>query len=211
MLAAFIATFQSNTGELSFQMDNNLFQTVGRFLVSRDLEGAASYLERLLEAEKCERFSTLVKSRFSNPSPTVLAHINSFIDACQKEFAVKAVYLAHNGLVYNSDQWCFDVLAYDQIHDLSQDYEWLCHPRSRGSNPLTLTGLETVQDDFGWYIEQQLEDQPPWVGAADIAENLVKVRVVQLVQSALASGPLLRPIPVFATAYVPDFYCRFDP
>jgi hypothetical protein len=120
-------------------------------------------------------------------------------------------YLPHNGFVFNHDCWYFDSLAYDQVHDLSQDYAWLCHPRSPNWDTYTLTGLEKVQENFGWYVENELYDQESWEPLANIAEYLVKVRVVQLVHSALASGPLILPIRVFTTAYGPDFYCRFDP
>lgn len=124
---------------------------------------------------------------------------------------MKAVYLPHNGFEFNYDRWYFDSLAYDQVHDVSKNYEWLCHSRSQNSDTFTLTGLETTQQDFSWYVENELYDDASWEPVADIAAFLVKVRFVQLIQLALASGPLVLPIPVLTTTYGMDFYCRFDP
>jgi hypothetical protein len=188
-----------------------LSATVGQLLRTHDIEGASAHLEKLLHAENCDRFVSLAESHFSNTPASVLQHINSFIAVCEEEFDVKSIYLPHNGFVCNYECWFFDSSGYDQFHDVSDDYEWLCYPRLRNCDTFTLTGLERTQADFGWYIESELYDQPSWLAVADIAELLVKVRFVQLIKSSLAAGRLVKPIPILVTAYDCDFYCSFVP
>ena len=192
-------------------MSDELFTIVGRFLTKHDVDGASAHLEGLLSVADSGRFCSLLKSRFTNSPQSVLNHINMFLEICQKQFNVKAVYLPHNGFVYNNDRWYFDSLAYDQFHDLLLNWEWLCHSNSPNWDTFTLLGLESVQEDFRLYVEGDACDQDHWHSIADIAELLVKVRYVQLIQSALATDSLCVRVPLFVTAYTPDFYCRFDP
>lgn len=206
-----INSLSQQTMRYILPMSEELFTIVGRFLTAQDVDGASAHLERLLCAANSDRFGSLLESRFTNSPQSVLTHINTFLVTCQKQFDVKAVYLPHNGFVYNNDRWYFDSLAYDQVHDLSLNWEWLCHSNSPNWDIFTLLGLESAQQDFRWYVENDACDQEHWQSVADIAEFLVKVRFVQLVQSALATGSLCVRVPVFVTAYTPEFYCRFDP
>lgn len=192
-------------------MNEDLSTTVGALLIKRNIDAAATVLEARLRAQTSTRFASLVNSRFTNPPKAVLDHINGFLIACQKEFDVKAIYLPHNGLVFNNDRWYFDSNAYDVVNDLTADYEWLCHPRSIEWDAFTLTGLEKAQDDFRWYVDDEMFEHETWESIAEIAELLVKVRLVQLIASAISSGPLAVAVPVFTTAYGSDFFCRFDP
>ncbi|MEZ5942526.1 MAG: hypothetical protein R3C18_14120 [Planctomycetaceae bacterium] len=150
-------------------------------------------------------------SEFTNPPQMVLNHINGFLIKCQRDFDVKAVYLPHNGFVFNNDRWYFDSNAYDVIHGISDDYEWLCYPKSTEWDSFTLTGLEKAQEDFEWYVKEEKFEDEEWESVADAAELLVKMRVVQLIARALTSGPLAFPVPVITTAYDCDFFCQFNP
>lgn len=192
-------------------MENDLSASVGALLIRNDTGGAVVLLENRLRAKNSDRFVSLLDSRFTNPPQAVLEHINAFLAACQKLFDVKAVYLTHNGFVFNNDRWYFDSNAYDEVHDITHEYEWLCHRVSPDWETFTLTGLEQAQDDFRWYADNEMFDDEKWESVADIAELLVKVRFVQLVESALKSGALILPVPIITVAYGFDFFCRFDP
>jgi hypothetical protein len=192
-------------------MDEAISATVGALLIEKKVDDAAKFVEGKLRAEQPTRFASLLDTRFTNSPSSVLEHINGFITACSQEFDVKAVYLPHNGFVFNNDRWHFDSNGYDVSRPLTQEYEWLCEPRRRDWETFTLTGLEAVQADFDWYVGEDKYEDPHWELISDIAELLVKVRFVQLIASALANGPLVLPIPVITTAYGFDFFCQFDP
>jgi hypothetical protein len=192
-------------------MDADLSIKVGALLIKSQIDAAAKVVEDKLLATGSARFTSLLTSRFTNPPQSVLKHINGFLMTCQTAFDIKAIYLPHNGLVFNSDRWYFDSNAYDVIHDLDKDYEWLCHPKPIEWEAFTLTGLEPAQDDFAWYVDEEMFENENWETIADLAELLVKVRFAQLIASTLSSGPLTLSVPVITTAYGPDFFCRFDP
>ncbi len=191
-------------------MDEDLFAGVGASLINGDVDVAAKNAEDALRAQESTRFASLLTSGFTNTPRSVLHHINGFLMECKKAFDVKAVYLPHNGFVFNNDRWYFDSNAYDVANDIATDYEWLCHPRSIEWEPFTLTGLEKAQEDFAWYVNEEKFDDEKWESIAAIAELLVKVRFVQLIASAQRSGSLALPIAVITTAYGFDFFYRFD-
>lgn len=192
-------------------MNEDLFASVGSSLVKGDVKVAVQNAADAFRAQECSRFASLLNSGFTNTPRSVLNHINGFLMECKKAFDVKAIYLPHNGFIFNNDRWYFDSNAYDMVNDIAMEYEWLCHPRSIEWESFTLTGLERAQEDFEWYVNEEKFDDEKWELIADIAELLVKARFVQLIESALTSGSLVVSVPVITTAYGFDFFWRFAP
>ncbi len=58
-------------------------------------------------------------------------------------------------------------------------------------------------------MENEIYKQGTHEAAQEIATLLVMVRFVQLIKSALATGPLSRSVPVLATAHDFDIVGRF--
>src|SRR5262249_39046091 len=146
---------------------------------------------------------------FSNKPKSVLSAINEFIDACSKEFSIKAVYLEMNGFDINPDRWYFDFFGYTKYGADPQNLEWLCEWKSPHWPQVTLRGLEAVQTDFDWYHAEEIWEDKRLERAYDLAVLLVMCKFVSLIESTLAAGPRSRPIPVLATAHEFDIVARF--
>ncbi|HXT58963.1 MAG TPA: hypothetical protein VN699_10010 [Pirellulales bacterium] len=192
-------------------MNVELWQTVNRCFQNNDVAGAASYLESHLRAHSLDRFTSLAEKHFTNSPQSVLEHINKFIDRCKEQCEVAAVYLEMNGFDANYDRWYFDSFAYTDYRDDPDDLDWLCDWSSPKWPQLTLTGLEDIQEDFKWYMENEVYDKNTHNAGEELAVLLVMVRFVQLTQAALESGNLAKPIPVLATAHDFDIFGRFAP
>jgi len=189
----------------------DLWQTVDTYLRSNDVDGAATDLESRLRATATDRFISLTDSHFTNAPRDVLTHINQFIDACQRQFDVRAVYLEMNGFDINYDRWYFDSFAYTEYSDDPEDMDWLCDWTSPDWEQFTLHGLEQTQDNFRWYMENKIYDRKTHDAEKEIATLLVMVRFVQLVRSSLDAGTLSCAIPLLATAHDFDMFGRFMP
>ena len=175
-----------------------------------DIGGAIKFLEERLAKEKVARFKGLLGKGFINPPKSILSAINKFIDACAKKFAVKAVYLEMNGFDINPDRWYFDSFGYSNYSADPQDLEWLCDWQSPDWPQVTLKGLEDVQADFEWYHAKEIWKDKKFEKAYGFAVLLVMCKYVSLIESALAGGPRLKPIPVLATAHDFDIVGRFE-
>ncbi len=116
-----------------------------------------------------------------------------------------------NGFDINYDRWYFDSFGYSEYVADPDDLEWLCDWRSPDWTQFTLTGLEPTQDDFRWYVEKEIWQNGTHKTAKELAVLLVMVRFVQLIQSALAAGPLVLDVPVLATAHDFDMVGRLEP
>ena len=192
-------------------MDKDLWKTVSNYLRSNDVDAAATDLESRLRRAVSDRFTTLADLHFTNPPRDVIAHINGFIAKCQSQFDVRAVYLEMNGFDINYDCWYFDSFAYTEYSDDPDDLDWLCDWTSPDCNEFTLTGLEQTQDDFRWYMENNIYEHKTHDVEMEIATLLVMVRFVQLIRSAIDSGILASPVPVLATAHDFHMFGRFKP
>lgn len=192
-------------------MDVELWQRVENYLRSNDIDAAAADLESRLRTSASDRFRSLADLRFTNSPSAVLNHINRFIAHCATKFTVRAVYLEMNGFCVNYDRWYFDSFAYTEYSDAEDDLDWLCDWASPDWETLTLTGLEQTQDDFRWYMEDEIYNLKSHDKEEDIATLLVMIRFVQLVRSAMDSGPLVCAVPLLATAHDFDIFGRFKP
>jgi hypothetical protein len=190
-------------------VNEDLWKTVDTYLRSDDIDGAATDLETRLRAAASNRFASLADSHFTNSPHRVLAHINDFINACQAQFDVRAVYLEMNGFDINYDRWYFDSFAYNEYSDDPDDVDWLCDWASPDWDSFTLTGLEQTQDDFRWYMENRIYDRKTHDVEKEIATLLVMVRFVQLIRSSLTSGTLAASVPLIATAHDFAIFGRF--
>ena len=193
-------------------MDFELYGIIDTKLRASDINGAIILLEELLAAEKCDRFSSLVGTGFTNPPDIVLAYINKFISSCESEFSIQSAYLEMNGFDINSDFWFFSPFGYESYETDPDDLDWLSDWQADESTEIMpLTGLEIVQADYAWYHGERGDSDSSYTHAYDIATLLVMVKFVALVEAALSSGPLLKPIPVLATAHEFDIVGRFIP
>jgi hypothetical protein len=192
-------------------MNVDLWQTVNRFFRKNDVAGAASHLESLLRVHSPDRFTSLTEKHFTNAPNVVLDHLNAFIDRCGENFNVAAVYVEMNGFDINYDRWYFDSFGYTQYVNDPDDLDWLSDWSSPQWGDLTLTGLEDVQKDFRWYTENRTYKAKTGDTVVELAILLVMVRFVQLIETALGSGRLAKPVPVLATAHDFDILGRFIP
>jgi hypothetical protein len=189
-------------------MNIELWQTVDRFFRNNDVASAASYLESLLRADCSDRFVSLAEKHFTNTPQSVLEHVNAFINGCGEEFDVMSVYLEMNGFDINYDRWYFDSFGYSEYAEDPDDLEWLCNWSSPEWPQLTLTGLEDIQGDFRWYMENEVYEKGYEI-VKEVAVLLVMVRFAQLVEAAIRSGDLAKNIPVLATAHDFDIVGRW--
>jgi hypothetical protein len=190
-------------------MEMKLCDAVDRRFRKSEIGGAINFLEARLAKEKVDRFKGLLGEGFTNTPRSILSAINKFIDACAKEFAVKAVYLEMNGFDINPDRWYFDSFAYTEYGADPQDLEWLCEWQSPAWPQVTLKGLEPVQADFEWYHANEIWNDKKFERAYDLAVLLVMCKYVSLIESALAAGSRSKPVPVLATAHDFDIVGRF--
>ena len=167
-------------------------------------------LEEGLSKEKVRRFKGPLGTGFTNNPRAVLSVINKFISACAKRFDINAVYLEMNGFDINTDRWYFDSFGYTTYGSDPQNLEWLCCWQPPPGPLVILKGLEAAQKDFAWYHAREICRDKQYERAYDLAVLLVMCRFVSLIESALASGPRSKPIPILATAHDFDIVARFE-
>ncbi len=193
-------------------MNVELWKTVDRFFRKNDVSDAASYLESLLRESRSDRFVSLVDKHFTNAPRSVLKHINAFIKGCGDDGEeVGAVYLEMNGFDINYVRWYFDSFAYADYVDDPDDLDWLSSWSSPEWPQFTLTGLEDVQEDFRWYMENKVYEEKTYETVRELAVLLVMVRFVQLVETAIQLRNLAKPVPMLATAHEFDIVARWIP
>jgi hypothetical protein len=115
-----------------------------------------------------------------------------------------------NGFDINPDRWYFDFFGYKRYAADPDDLQWLCEWQSPDWPQVTLKGLEQVQADFEWYHHEEIWNDKKLEWAYELAVLLVMVKFVTLIESALASGPRSKLIPVLATAHGFDILGRFE-
>ena len=191
-------------------LDSALWNAVARRFRECDIGGTARFLEERLAQEKVERFRGLLGRTFTNEPREILSAINEFISAAGSEFDLKAVYFEMNEFDINPDRWFFDFFGFDHYTDDRDDVDWLCEWNPVDWPEVTLTGLESVQADFAWYMNEEMYNDEKFARAKDVAVLLVMAKFVALIEAALASGARAKPIPVFATAHDFDIVGRFD-
>jgi hypothetical protein len=191
-------------------MEMKLWKAVDRCFGKSDVGGAIDFLEERLAKEQVARFKGLLGKGFSNSPRSILSAINKFINACSKQFALKAVYLEMNGFDINPDRWYFDSFGYATYGADPQDLEWLCEWQSPAWPQVTLKGFAPVQKDFEWYHANEVWEDKKYERAYDLAVLLVMCKYVSLIELALAAGPRSKPIPVLATAHDFDVLGRFE-
>lgn len=190
-------------------MNVDLWKIVDNYLRSNNIDAAAAVLESQLRATATDRFASLAESHFTNSPRDVFGHVNQFIAACQAQFDVRAIYLEMNGFDINYDRWYFDSFGYTKYSDDPEDLDWLCDWASPDWDQFTLTGLEKTQDDFRWFMENEIYEDETHDAAKEIAALLVMIRFVQLIKSSLDTGRLTGSLPLFATAHDFDIFGRF--
>ncbi len=187
----------------------NHWETVATLLYTNEIDGAESYLESRFRELGSERFRSLTELRFNNSPISVFRHIKSFVDECQAMFEVSAVYLEMNGFDINYNRWFFDSFAYDTAGEDADETEWLCDWTSPDWPEFTLNGLEKVQDDFRWYVENEIYKVEGYKQAKELATLLVMVRFLQLIRDSLEAGTFDKSIIVIANAHDFDMFGRF--
>jgi len=187
-----------------------LWNAVDRRFRKSDISGALRFLEERLAKEKTPRFKGLLGKGFTNQPKSVLSAINKFIDACSKQFNIKAVYVEMNGFDINPDRWYFDSFGYTKYGADPENIEWICEWQSPEWPQVTLKGLESVQADFEWYHAKEMWQDKKLERAYELAVLLVMCKFVSLIQSALAVSARSKSIPVLATAHDFDILGRFE-
>jgi hypothetical protein len=189
-------------------VDTDLWGKIDDYFKRSDIDGAVQFLENLLEREPASQFKGLLGGPFSNPPGAILDAVNQFIETCQKQFDLKAVYLEMNGFDINYDRWYFDFFGYSEGPDEEDDFDWLSHWQSKPWPQTTLEGLESVQKDFEWYDKNKIWETKEYEKPRELAVLLVMAKFVALIQAAIGAGPLAKPILVLATAHDFDIIGR---
>jgi len=190
-------------------MDIEIWRTVDELLRVSDFVGAEDYLENLLANEEGPLFKGLIGTTFTNAPESVLATINQFISACSKSFDIKAVYLEMNGFDINYDRWYFDLFGYADTIGNRDEQDWLSEYQFYDWPEITLTGFEALQNDFKQYHTEQLYDDQSVNKSYELAQLLVMVKFVSLINGSLKTGELVKHVPVLATAHDFDILARF--
>jgi hypothetical protein len=191
-------------------MEMILWNAVDRRFRKSDISGAIKFLEKRLAKEKVAHFKGLLEKGFTNTPHSILSAINKFINACSRQFPIRAVYLEMNGFDINPDRWYFDFFGYANYGSDPEDLEWLCDWQSGDWPQVTLEGLEPVQADFKSYLAKKVWKDEQFQHACQLAVLLVMCEYVSLIESALAAGARSKPIPVLATAHDFDILGRFE-
>jgi hypothetical protein len=174
------------------------WQLVHDSIRDSDIAGAITTLETFIANHDSQRFSCLLRESFSNSPSTVLADVNRFIRANDKQFDVKAVYLEMNGFEINYDEWFFNPFAYSSYSSDFDDMEWSSDWQSPDWPQITLFGMESSQEAFAWYHEQRIwESQRDFKPIYEASLLLIAVRFMAFVGTVIKSN--LQTIPVLAT------------
>ena len=192
-------------------MDTRLYERVSDHFARGRFAAAIEELEDRLRETGVDSFRTLLGARFTNPPSQILAQANAFIASCGSAPPPRALYLEMNGFYINPDRWFFNFFGYEKDGTLDGDDEdWLADWQFE-SPEITLTGMETVQQDYERYGQRTDGRDERTERAEEVASLLVVSRFVQLVGQATRSGPLAAEIPLVATAHDFDILGVFRP
>jgi hypothetical protein len=188
------------------------WEAVHEYLKDNKVSDAISQLEEFISTHNAQKFACVVGASFLNSPISVLAEINRFIEANEKQFDVKAVYAEMNGFDINYDRWFFDLFAYSNYSPNFDDAEWLCDWQSAHWPEIELTGMASVQEAFAWYHEQRIwKSQPEFKPIYEAAMLLVMVKFTSFIGTALGAGSLAKPIPILATAHEFESIVHYKP
>jgi len=188
------------------------WQAVYDHFKNNNVAGAISQLEEFISTHDAQKFACVVGASFLNPSSSVLAELNRFVEANEKQFDVKAVYVEMNGFDINYDRWYFDLFAYSSYSPNGDDTEWLCEWQSDHWPEIELTGMASAQEAFAWYHEQCIwKSQPDLKPIYEAAMLLIMAKFAGFVGSVLKAGHFTKPIPILATAHGFESVARYEP
>lgn len=188
------------------------WQAVYDHFKNNNVAGAISQLEEFIASQDAQKFACVVGASFSNPPSSVLDELNRFIDAHQKQFDVKSVYVEMNGFDINYDRWYFDLFAYSNYSPDFNDTEWLSEWQSGPWPEIELTGMASAQEAFAWYHEQRIwKSQPEFKPIYEAAMLLIMAKFAGFVGSVLKAGHLTKHIPVLVTAHGFESVSRYEP
>jgi len=189
------------------------WQVVHDAIHAGNVASAITALEAFLAKQDANKFSCLLNESFSNSPSAVLDKLNSFIESNNEQFDVKALYLEMNGFGINYDEWFFAPLPMTAIHQIPMIWNGAVTGQSPDEIQITLLGMESSQQAFAWYHQEQIwRSQRDFQPIYKASELLIVAKFMAFVQSVIKSGKLVKPIPVLATAH--DFYesvARFVP
>jgi len=188
------------------------WQIVDDYFRNNNVSGAISYLSGFLSADDSQRFACIPDASFANPPSSALAEINRFIEANEKKYEVKAVYLEMNGFDINHERWYFDLFAYSSYSSNFDDIDWLCNWQSDQWPEIDLTGMTSAQEAFAWYHNERIwKSQPELKPVYEASMLLITAKFAQLIGTALEAGKLFKPVPVLATAHGFESVVRYEP
>jgi hypothetical protein len=187
------------------------WQSVDQYFRRNDIVGAVAMLENFILERPAQRFSCLPGASFSNPHSAIIGELNRLIEASQKRFDVKAIYLEMNGFDINYDRWYFDLFAYSTYSPNVDDTEWLCDWHSDNWPQVELSGMASAQEAFAWYHDERVwRSQPEFKPVYEAAMLLVMAKFAAFVGSVLKSGRLVKAIPILATAHDFESVARYE-
>jgi hypothetical protein len=190
----------------------NLWQITDDYIRSNDVHGAISTLEKFLASHDAHHFSSLIDAQFMNPRADILGQLSSFIEMCERDFKVEALYVEMNGFDINYDRWYFDLFAYSTYTRDFDQTEWLCDWQSERTDAIQLDGMELGQKAFAWYHKKRIwKSHPALKPIYDASMLLVMSKFCLFVGEVIAAGALSKRIPVLATAHGFDSVARFLP
>lgn len=186
--------------------DFALLDELATYIEREQIQRSEQVLIKRLEKAKGDAFKDLPGLDFTNSPDDLYQRIQEFIAEMNKDFKVRAIHLEMNDFSVNPEEWFFDLFAYDTYDD--EDDEWLSDWQSPDVDPVILTGLEPIQEEFqaiGTPVPEEHEER------YDIAEPLVAIKFLKLVQSVVKPGSKRFDIPVLATCHdFQDLLVRFD-
>ncbi|KQT35996.1 MULTISPECIES: hypothetical protein [unclassified Methylophilus] len=188
------------------------WQAVYENFKNNNVARAISQLEEFISSHDAQKFACVVGASFLNHPSSVLAELNRFIEANEKQFDVKSVYFEMNGFDINYDRWYFDLFAYSSYSPNFDDTDWLCEWQSAPWPQFELTGMAAAQEAFAWYHEKRIwKSQPDFKPIYEAAMLLIMAKFAGYIGSALRAGHLAKSIPILVTAHGFESIARYEP
>lgn len=190
----------------------SLWRTVYDHFKNNDVLCAISLLEEYISSRDSQKFACVVGASFLNPPTSVLGELNRFIETNEKQFDVKAAYIEMNGFDINYDRWYFNLFAYSSYSPQFDEAEWLCEWQSPSWPDVELFGMDSAQQAFAWYHEQQIwNSQPDLKPIYEAAMLLIMAKFAGFIGSVLKTGRLTKSIPILVTAHGFESVARYEP
>jgi hypothetical protein len=163
-------------------------------LRSGDLAHCEYEVAKALAALPRMPFHAVLDLSISNSLTSVAGYFDGFLQKESARFKLSAAYCEISG--FGPGDWDFDVFAFTEYggHD---DYDWLARFPSEYYPPMRITGLELLQDAYG-YSPAALTD------ARFLAELLVVIKFQDLIRRAARHMRQLA-FPLLVSAHDFDF------